>query len=81
MPNHVHMVFKLLPNHSLSKTMHSLKSFTAKRANALLSLTGPFWQREYYDRLIRNGKELDRAIAYVRSNPEKAGLADWKWVG
>jgi len=81
MPNHVHMVFEVLPQCSLSRIVHSLKSFTAKRANELIGKTGAFWQREYYDRLIRNGKELDRAILYVRSNPEKAGLADWKWVG
>jgi hypothetical protein len=39
-----------------------------------------FWQREYYDRLIRNGDELDRALRYVAGNPERAGLNRWKWV-
>jgi len=81
MPNHVHLVFKLLPDRSLSQTLHSLKSFTAKEANRVLGRTGPFWQREYYDRLIRDDAELDRAVAYIRANPVKAGLADWKWVG
>ena len=81
MPNHVHLVFKLLPDRSLSRSLHSLKSFTAKEANRMLGRTGPFWQREYYDRLIRDEAELDRAIAYVRANPVKAGLADWNWVG
>jgi len=81
MPNHVHLVFKMLPDRSLSKAMHSLKSFTAKESNRLLGRTGLFWQREYYDRLIRNDAELERAVHYVRSNPEMAGLANWKWVG
>jgi REP element-mobilizing transposase RayT len=81
MPNHVHLLFKLLPGKSLSKTMHSLKSYTAKEANRFLGRTGPFWQREYYDRLIRDGAELDRAIAYIHANPEKAGLRNWKWIG
>jgi len=81
MPNHVHLVFKMLPDRSLSKAMHSLKSFTAKESNRWLGRTGPFWQREYYDRLIRDDAELERAIHYVQSNPEMAGLIGWRWVG
>jgi hypothetical protein len=41
---------------------------------------GAFWQREYYDRLIRDGDELERAVRYVVNNPERAGLKGWKWV-
>ena len=81
MPNHVHLVIKLLPDRSLAKTVHSLKSYTSKEANRILGKSGTFWQREYYDRLIRDDAELSRAIQYVRANPEKAGLSDWNWVG
>ena len=80
MPNHVHFVARLLPGATLSRALHSLKSFTAKRINALLKRTGPVWQREYYDRLIRDADELSRAVNYVVRNPEKAGLIDWRWV-
>ena len=81
MPNHVHLVFRLLPGFQLSRVMHSLKSFTANRANRLLGRHGRFWQREYYDRLIRNEEELDRALRYVIHNPKKAGLENWPWAG
>lgn len=81
MPNHVHLVMRLLPGRTLAQAVHSLKSFTAKRANQILKRQGPFWQREYYDRLIRNGNELDRAVRYVLDNPIQAGLSAWKWVG
>lgn len=80
MPNHVHFVARLLPGATLAQVMHSLKSFTAKRINKLLSRTGPVWQREYYDRLIRDSDELQRAINYVINNPSGAGLIGWKWV-
>jgi putative transposase len=80
MPNHVHLVARLLPGVTLSKVMHSLKSFTAKRINSVLKRSGSIWQREYYDRLIRDSNELSRAINYVVRNPEKAGLSNWKWV-
>ena len=41
------------------------------------------WQREYWDRFIRNEKHFNNAISYIHENPVKAGLckskADWKW--
>ena len=80
MPNHVHVVVRLLPGQELAKVIHSWKSFTAKRANAILGLHGTFWQREYYDHLIRNESEFERAVQYVVDNPIKANLKDWKWV-
>jgi REP element-mobilizing transposase RayT len=80
MPNHVHVVCRLLPGQSLSKVLQGWKSFTAKKANEILGRSGAFWQREYYDRLIRDGDELERAVRYVVRNPEKAGLKGWRWV-
>ena len=80
MPNHVHVVVKILPGHRLSDVIHSWKSFSVRKANRILGLQGAFWQREYYDHLIRNQGELERAICYVVENPEKAKLSEWKWV-
>jgi REP element-mobilizing transposase RayT len=80
MPNHVHVVCRLLPGQELAVVLHSWKSYTARRSNKLLCRRGAFWQREYYDRLIRNEDEFERAVRYVVSNPERAGLKGWKWV-
>jgi REP element-mobilizing transposase RayT len=80
MPNHVHVVARLFPGQELAKNLKAWKNFSAKAANQALGRKGRFWQREYYDRLIRNGDELDRAIRYVVENPAKAGLKDWTWV-
>jgi hypothetical protein len=46
----------------------------------ILERTGEFWLREYYDHLIRNIDEFERAVRYVGENPVKAGLKDWPWV-
>jgi REP element-mobilizing transposase RayT len=81
MPNHVHVIFRLFPGQDLAETVGGWKSYAAKRANRILDRTGTFWQREYYDRLIRKDGELDRAVDYVLCNPVKAGLMDWNWVG
>jgi REP element-mobilizing transposase RayT len=80
MPNHVHVVAGIFVEHTLASVVHSWESFTAKRANNLLGCQGAFWQREYYDHLIRNEIEFQRAIQYVADNPAKAGLKNWPWV-
>jgi len=80
MPNHVHVVCRLFPGHDLSSVLQSWKSYSARIANRILGRSGAFWQREYYDRLIRNGDEFERAVRYVVNNPERAGLKNWKWV-
>ena len=80
MPNHVHVVVRLFPGQELAKVVKAWKNFSAKAANQTLGRKGQFWQREYYDRLIRNGDELNRAIKYVIENPAKAGLKNWTWV-
>jgi REP element-mobilizing transposase RayT len=80
MPNHVHVVFRPLPGHSLARIVHSWKSFSAQNANKLLGRNGPFWQREYYDHLVRNEAQLEKFIRYVSRNPVRAGLKGWPWV-
>jgi REP element-mobilizing transposase RayT len=81
MPNHVHTLFLLHADHALAGVLHSWKSYSAKEANRLLGRTGEFWQREYYDRLVRSEEEFYRIVNYILENPEKAGLRDWRWVG
>ncbi len=79
-PNHVHVLVHIFPGHTLAEIIHSWKSFSATRANDLLHCSGSFWQREYYDHLVRDEIEFDRAVRYVAENPEKAGFKSWRWV-
>lgn len=79
MSNHIHVVFELKKEFALYGILHSIKSFTAKKANELLDRTGQFWQHESYDRVVRDVDELGRVIDYVLNNPVKAGLCtDWQ---
>ena len=80
MPNHVHVVFAPLRTHKLEAILHSWKSFSAQRANQILRRTGRFWQREYFDHLVRSEASLRKFVDYVKKNPERAGLRDWPWV-
>jgi REP-associated tyrosine transposase len=83
MPNHVHVIVEMLGCHSVGDTVRSWKSFTARRANAQLGRSGPFWHANYFDRYMRDERPLAQTIEYVEQNPVKAGLvgaeADWKW--
>ncbi|MFA6981150.1 MAG: transposase [Ignavibacteriaceae bacterium] len=82
MPNHIHLIFKLIPNNKgISKIMQSIKRTSASESNKVLDREGIFWQAESFDRLIRDDKELYFTINYVLENPVKAGLIDaWeKW--
>ncbi len=67
---------------SLSRIMHSLKSYTAHECNKILGRTGAFWESESFDHSIRIGK-FEKTINYVIQNPVKAGIVkiwdDWQW--
>ena len=60
----------------LAEIMHSLKSYTAHQANAILDRKGVFWPHESYDHWVRDEDELERIVDYIRANPIEAGLAD-----
>ncbi len=82
MPNHVHLL--ATPAIDLPKLTRSLKGITAKRANAMLSLTGKaFWQDESYDRLVRNKWEFEKIRRYIEENPVRARLvqeaSEYRW--
>ena len=54
----------------LPDIVRSLKSFSEKRANRELGREGEFWQRDYYDRLIRSPKHFQWARGYIERNPK-----------
>jgi putative DNA methylase len=76
MPNHVHLLCTPLSGNSLAEIMHSIKSFTSSEANKMLNRKGRFWQKEYFDRYIRNARQFARTVTYIENNPVKANLCD-----
>jgi REP element-mobilizing transposase RayT len=80
MPNHVHVIVAPALHWRLETILQSWKSYTAKRVNAALGRQGQFWQREYFDRLIRDRDDYLQAARYVLENPEKAGMKGWPFA-
>jgi len=83
MPNHIHFLLTPIDNHPLSQIMHSLKSYTALKANRMLGRTGEFWMEDYFDRYIRDENQYEKTIAYIENNPVKARLCsrpeEWRF--
>ena len=58
------------PAHGLPEIVRALKTFSARRINAQRATPGqPVWQRNYYERIIRNEKELNETRHYIEDNP------------
>ena len=81
MPNHVHVLIETQPGVALASIVQPWKGRSAYAANLLLGRSGAFWQREYFDRFIRDDAHLAAVTRYIHRNPVKAGLVakpeDW----
>ncbi len=61
----------LINSPTLGQVMRSFKSKSALAANQTLQRSGHFWLRNYWDRIIRDDRELDDIRAYIRTNPQR----------
>jgi REP element-mobilizing transposase RayT len=80
MPNHVHVLFVESFEHPLEGLLRSWKTFSARRINSLLGRNGPLWQRDYFDRLVRDERHFANCVRYIRRNPEKARSATSEYI-
>ena len=82
MPNHVHVLFEVWST-PMERVLYSWKHYTAFHGNRFLGRTGRLWQKEYWDRYMRDEQHFQKARRYIESNPVKAGLCDrameWPW--
>ena len=59
---------------SLGAIVRSLKAAVSKHARERLRWNGAMWQRNYYERILRDGQEFSDATRYIEENP-----ARWEW--
>lgn len=87
MPNHVHGIIIILENDTmvgdglkpsptrkfpLSEIVRAFKTFSARRINEISNTPGtPFWQRAYYEHIIRDDRSLGRIREYIADNPQR----------
>jgi REP element-mobilizing transposase RayT len=78
MPNHLHGIivitdrFADLKRKSLGRLVGAFKTVSAREINQLRQMSGcPVWQRDFYDRINRNERSLERIRQYIADNPLK----------
>ncbi|MBM4169554.1 MAG: transposase [Ignavibacteria bacterium] len=58
--------------HPLSEIVRSFKTFSARRINSVRGVRGvPLWQRNYFEHIIRDERDLNRIRQYIIDNPTR----------
>lgn len=85
MPDHLHGILRFtredsktrsyavqaVPSGSLAAVVRAFKAAVTKQCRTT-GLIETVWQRNYYERVIRDEDELRRVIEYIRNNPHVA---------
>lgn len=74
MPNHIHIL--LIQNNDLAKIMQLIKGGLSFLINKKLDIPGPLWQKDYFDKGIRDEEHFNLTYKYIKNNALKAGLLD-----
>jgi REP element-mobilizing transposase RayT len=89
MPEHVHMLLTPLRDengwpYGLPAILKSLKGASARSANKTRATSGPVWQEESFDHVLRSQESLEEKLEYIRQNPVRRGLVskpeDYRWL-
>ena len=91
MPDHVPVLFTALRDangwtFALPEILRAIKGTSARSINKLAARTGPVWQDESFDHVVRGNESLRETIDYIRQNPVRKGLVKkredypWLWV-
>ena len=57
-------------HHGIPEIIRGFKTFSARRINRMRQVRGvPVWQRNYYDRIIRDERAMTDIRQYIHNNP------------
>ncbi len=74
MPNHVHALVQFREAGGLEIVSQSWMRYTARRINNLLGQSGPLWQPEPFDHILRSVVQFYYLRDYIADNPQNAHL-------
>ncbi len=72
MPDHLHWLVALAPSVHPNRLMHSVKTASAHRVNALRGRRGRVWQRGYRDRALRPEEDVVGIARGLVAHPLRA---------
>jgi putative transposase len=83
LPDHFHLLLKPTGQSNFSQIMHSLKPNFTKAYKQAVGVSGSmkFWQKRFWDHVIRDVSDFQRYLDYIHYNPVKHGWTtkpeDW----
>jgi REP element-mobilizing transposase RayT len=84
MPDHIHLIFRLMAPHDLGRVLQRIKGRSARQINQMVNSAGSVWSGESFDHTIRHAAEFKEKLEYYQTNPVKRGLADhphrYEWL-
>ena len=91
MPDHVHLLLTPLEDekgwpYTMPAILKLIKGVSARNLNRLLGWSGPVWQEERFDHVLRSAESFTEKLEYVRQNPVRRGLVQkpedypWLWI-
>ncbi len=84
--DHFHIMIQPTGESNFSDIMHSLKFNFTREYKKLIGLSASqslkFWQKRFWDHVIRDDRDFENHLHYIHYNPVKHGLVkgprDWK---
>jgi putative transposase len=75
LPDHFHLLLKPAAGITHTQIMHSIKPNFTKAYKTSLSMQGSmkFWQKRYWDHIIRDEDDFANHLHYIHYNPVKHG--------
>jgi REP element-mobilizing transposase RayT len=78
MPEHVHLLLTPLVDekgwpYGLPAILKLIKGVSARATNKLSGSSGPVWQEESFDHVLRSQESFEDKLEYIRQNPVRPG--------
>ena len=82
MDDHVHVLADVGPARTIQSAVHTWKSISAHQLTKEHGRVAPVWQREYWDRSIRDSKGFHDCVRYILDNPSRRwpSVKSYPWV-
>lgn len=75
MPDHFHLLIQPTDKkYNISKIMNFIKGTFSRKYNKLINNTGKILQKGFYDKIMRQEKDVLKSLEYIHYNPIKKDL-------
>lgn len=74
MPNHIHLLITVPDGTTLERAVQFIKGGFSHEVGKVAGPIGPFWQKSFVDRRVRDNAEFRKYVEYIHLNPVHAGL-------